>query len=540
MNIIQSSVRPFARQDRDWWRGASIYQIYPRSFADSNGDGIGDLPGITAHLDYVASLGVDAIWLSPFFTSPMADFGYDVSDYRDVDPIFGTLADFDALIARAHQLGLRVIIDQVYSHTSNEHPWFTESRSSRDNGKADWYVWADSKADGSPPSNWQSVFGGPAWTWDARRRQYYLHNFLSAQPQLNCHVPAVQEALLDVARFWLDRGVDGFRLDAINFSMHDLSLKDNPPKTDDALRTRPFDYQQHLYNQSHPDIVGFLERIRALLESYGGRFTVAEVGGDDSDREMKLFTGGDRRLSSAYSFAFLYAQELTPSLVSNALAAWPDEPGLGWPSWAFENHDAPRALSRWSAPDQEAAFAAIKMLLLISLRGNIFLYQGEELGLPQVEVAFADLQDPEAIANWPMTLSRDGARTPLPWRANAPALGFSDAKPWLPVGATHAPLAIDRQEADPNSPLALTRRLLALRNRSHVLRLGDLRVLHADEAVLAFERRHDGKIWLCCFNLSPEPADWAAPYEVEMIEQVGSIEGSRLGGYAGYMAEKRA
>jgi len=540
MNVIQSSARPFARQDRDWWRGASIYQIYPRSFADSNGDGIGDLPGITAHLDYVASLGVDAIWLSPFFTSPMADFGYDVSDYRDVDPIFGTLSDFDALIARAHSLGLRVIIDQVYSHTSDEHPWFAESRSSWNNAKADWYVWADPKPDGSPPSNWQSVFGGPAWTWDARRRQYYLHNFLSAQPQLNCHVPAVQEALLDVARFWLDRGVDGFRLDAINFSMHDPSLKDNPPKTDNTLRTRPFDYQQHLYNQSHPDIVGFLERIRVLLDSYGGRFTVAEVGGDDSDREMKLFTGGDRRLSSAYSFDFLYAQELTPALVSNSLAAWPDREGLGWPSWAFENHDAPRALSRWSAPGHESAFAAIKMLLLTCLRGNIFLYQGEELGLPQVEVAFADLQDPEAITNWPMTLSRDGARTPMPWRADAPALGFSEGKPWLPLGAMHRPLAVDRQEADPNSPLALTRRLLALRNQSHVLRLGDLRVLHADEGVLAFERHQGDETWLCCFNLSPGPAEWAPPYDVEMIEQVGRIEGSQLGGYAGYVAGKSA
>jgi alpha-glucosidase len=540
MTITQSSPQRLTEQDRDWWRGASIYQIYPRSFADSNGDGIGDLPGITAHLDYVARLGVDGIWLSPFFTSPMADFGYDVSDYRDVDPIFGTLADFDALIARAHALGLRVIIDQVYSHTSDQHCWFAESRSSRNNPKADWYVWADPRPDGSPPSNWQSVFGGPAWTWDARRCQYYLHNFLSAQPQLNCHLPAVQEALLDVARFWVGRGVDGFRLDAINFSMHDPSLKDNPPKTDQKLRTRPFDYQQHLYNQSHPDIVGFIERIRALLDSHGGRFTVAEVGGDDSDREMKLFTGGDARLNSAYSFDFLYAQVLTPALVRDALACWPEQAGLGWPSWAFENHDAPRAVSRWSAPAHHQAFAAIKMLLLICLRGNVFLYQGEELGLPQVEVAFADLRDPEAIANWPMTLSRDGARTPLPWQADAPALGFSVARPWLPVGPDHAALAIDRQEADPASPLALTRRLLALRNDSDVLRLGDLRMLHADDQILAFERHLGGRTLLCCFNLSPEAAAWPAPYGGRIIERVGQVERDRLGPYAGYIAEKEA
>ncbi|MFN5902539.1 MAG: alpha-amylase family glycosyl hydrolase, partial [Novosphingobium sp.] len=319
----------------DWWRGAAIYQIYPRSFRDSNGDGIGDLPGITERLDYVAGLGVDAIWISPFFTSPMADFGYDVADYCGVDPIFGTLADFDALVARAHGLGLRVTIDQVYSHTSDQHAWFVESRASRDNPKADWFVWADPKADGSPPTNWQSVFGGPAWTWDARRGQYYLHNFLSSQPQLNCHNRAVQDALLDVARFWLDRGVDGFRLDALNFAMHDPQLRDNPPAGPDGKpRTRPFDFQQRLYNQSHADIPAFIERIRALTDSYDGVFTVAEVGGKDADREMKLFTCGEARLNSAYGFDFLYADHLTPAVVAGALDQWPDLPGTGWPSWA--------------------------------------------------------------------------------------------------------------------------------------------------------------------------------------------------------------
>ena len=224
----------FAPAQRAWWRGAAIYQVYPRSFADSNGDGVGDLPGITAHLEHIASLGVAAIWLSPFFTSPMKDFGYDISDYRDVDPVFGTLADFDRLVERAHQLGLKVIIDQVFSHTSDRHAWFQESRSSRDNSKADWYVWADAKPDGSPPSNWQSVFGGPAWAWDARRGQYYLHNFLTEQPDLNVHNTTVQDALLDCATFWLDRGVDGFRLDAINYVMHDPALRDNPPAPEDG------------------------------------------------------------------------------------------------------------------------------------------------------------------------------------------------------------------------------------------------------------------------------------------------------------------
>lgn len=382
--VSMNEYRPLAERvaaARPWWRGAAIYQIYPRSFADSNGDGIGDLAGITERLDYVARLGVDAIWLSPFFTSPMRDFGYDVADYCGVDPIFGTLDDFDGLIARAHRLGLKVLIDQVYAHTSDQHGWFADSRASRTGAKADWYVWADAKADGSPPSNWQSVFGGPAWTWDARRGQYYLHNFLSAQPQLNVHNPAVQSALLDVARFWLDRGVDGFRVDAINFAMHDLALRDNPPALpSNAPRSRPFDFQQKIYNQGHPDIPLFLERLRALTDSYGDRFTVAEVGGDDGEREMKLFTAGGRRLDSAYGFDFLYAERLTPALVAAALRSWPDTDGVGWPSWAFENHDAPRAVSRWCAPGHAAAFARMKAMLLVTLRGNIFFVSGRGTG----------------------------------------------------------------------------------------------------------------------------------------------------------------
>ncbi len=496
-----------------WWKGAVIYQIYPRSFADSNGDGIGDLNGITAHLDHVASLAADAIWLSPFFTSPMTDFGYDVADYRDVDPIFGSLADFDALIARAHALGLRVIIDQVYSHTSDQHEWFRASRASRTNDKADWYVWADAKADGSPPSNWQSVFGGPAWTWDARRQQYYLHNFLKDQPQLNGHNPAVQDALLATARFWLDRGVDGFRLDAINFAMHNPGLTDNPPApATNRARTRPFDFQLKLHNQGHADIPLFLERLRALLDDHGGCFTVAEVGGDESDREMKLFTAGETRLNSAYSFAFLYADRLTPEMIVDAVAAWPDTPGLGWPSWAFENHDAPRALSRWASPDQADAFARMKMLLLLSLRGNIFLYQGEELGLTQVDIPFADLLDPEAIANWPMTLSRDGARTPMPWIGDAPDLGFGSgaAKPWLPFGPDHRALAVDVQEADANSLLHWTRTVIAARTAHPALRHGSLQVVHSDDALIAFERAGEGERLVCVVNLGAAPRDWPA------------------------------
>jgi alpha-glucosidase len=515
-----------------WWRGAAIYQIYPRSFADSDGNGVGDLPGITARLDYVASLGVDGIWLSPFFTSPMRDFGYDVADYCDVDPEFGTLTDFDALVERAHALDLKVIIDQVYSHSSDQHPWFKQSRSTRDNAKADWYVWADAQADGSPPNNWQSVFGGPAWQWDARRGQYYLHNFLTEQPDLNVHSPAVQDALLDVARFWLDRGVDGFRIDAINFAMHDPELRDNPPAPDGGKRTRPFDFQEHLHNQSHPDIAKFLERLRKVTDSYGERFTLAEVGGDHALAEMQEFTR-EGRLNSAYGFDFLYADALTPELVARVASDWPDD--AGWPTWAFENHDAPRAISRWAVPADREAFARTKMLLLSTLRGSITIWQGEELGLPQVDVPFEHLRDPEAIANWPQTLSRDGARTPMPWSGTAANLGFSTGEPWLPPGENHRLLAVDAQEQDSGSALAFTRQCLTLRRARSALRHGSMRIVDAGEGLLVFERQDARERLRCTFNLSAGAASFVAA-GIALLS-TGEIGDGALGPYAAVIEE---
>ena len=491
-----------------WWKGAVIYQVYPRSFRDTNGDGIGDLNGIIEGLDHIASLGVDAVWLSPFFTSPMDDFGYDIADYRGVDPMFGTLEDFDRLLAKAHALGLKIIIDQVYSHTSDQHDWFTESRQSKTNAKADWYVWADPKPDGSPPSNWQSVFGGAAWEWDARRGQYYLHNFLRSQPDLNVHNTEVQEALLDVAVFWLDRGVDGFRLDALNFSMHDRLLRDNPGSGVPASEaTRPFDMQRHVYNMSQPEVPAWLERIRALMERYPGRFSVAEIGGPDPIGEMKAFTEGEARLNSAYSFDFLYALALTPERLRSSLGQWTGRTGEGWPSWAFSNHDAPRAVSRWaSAADRERA-ARTHLLVLLALRGNAFIYQGEELGLPQAEVAFEDLQDPEAIANWPKTLGRDGARTPMPWTSDTPHGGFTTGRPWLPVAPDHLPLAVSAQEASETSLLNFTRNILALRRALAPLRWGEDQFLAGPDGVLAFDRQHDGETVRVVVNLGEAAAD---------------------------------
>jgi alpha-glucosidase len=485
-----------------WWRGATIYQIYPRSFADHNDDGIGDLAGITARLDHVASLGVDAIWISPFFVSPMHDYGYDVADYRDVDPQFGTLADFDALLAKAHRLGLKVLVDLVFAHTSHQHPWFKESLRGGDDPKSDWYVWADPRPDGSPPNNWLSVFTGPAWTWDSGRRQYYMHNFLPQQPQLNVHNPAVQDALLDVMRFWLDRGVDGFRLDAINHAMHNPALPDNPPAPP-GPRNRPFDYQSHLHNQSQPEILGFLTRLRQLADAHGSAFLVGEIGGEWAAREMKSFTAGDDHLHSAYSFAFLSAPRLTAAHVRQTLAEWSGAPGEGWPSWAFSNHDAPRVVSRWADAEGQPLAAGLGLALLVALRGNIFLYQGEELGLPQADVPYAALRDPEAIANWPSTMGRDGARTPMPWEQSAAFGGFSAHAPWLPLDPAHRALAVDRQEADPDATLHFARRLIAVRQSHAALRTGALEWLDLPEPLLGFDRIAQAGRLRCLFNLSP-------------------------------------
>ena len=517
-----------AAADAKWWRGASIYQIYPRSFFDSNGDGIGDLAGITQKLDHIASLGVDTIWISPFFTSPMVDFGYDVADYCDVDPIFGTLADFDALVARAHALGLRVTIDQVYAHTSDHHAWFAESRADRLNPKADWYVWQDPKPDGTPPCNWQSVFGGPAWTWDARRRQYYMHTFLKEQPQLNVHNAQVQDALLAAAQFWLERGVDGFRLDALNHAMHDPLLRDNPPAALDngQTRTRPFDFQDKLYSQSHPDVIGFIERLRALCDRYGAIFTVAEVGGAKVDEEMKAYTAGNNHLSSAYGFAFLYAPELTPKLVLETLGKWPGIAAEGWPSWAFDNHDAPRSVSRWAAAGHHAEFARMEAALLVALRGNIFVYQGQELALEQDEIPFELLQDPEAITNWPLPLGRDGVRTPMPW-LNEPSGGFTKGKPWLPLSPGNIARAVAVQEADPASQLHWTRAMIALRKSLPALRTGSLENGLAKGDLLGFDRESGAETLRCRFNLGVKPIA-LADAEGEVLLAVNGASQSEL------------
>ena len=491
-----------------WWKGAVIYQIYPRSFQDSNGDGVGDLPGIVSRLDHVAGLGVDGIWLSPVFTSPMRDFGYDVADYCGIDPLFGTLADFDALVAGCHARGLKLIIDQVYSHTSDMHPWFTESRASRDNPKADWYVWADPKPDGSAPNNWLAVFGGTAWTWDGRRRQYYLHNFLTSQPDLNLHNPEVQDAILQVARFWLDRGVDGFRLDVADFYTHDRQLRDNPP-AEGGPRDRPWQFQRHLHNIDQPETLAFVERLRAVTDAYPDRMMVAELASDQSLRCMVDYTSGQRRFHTAYSFVFLGAK-FGATFVREQVQKMADRGPDAWPSWAFSNHDVVRAASRWGA-GRPRRYLKMLIALLTTLRGTAFLYQGEELGLPQAEVPFDRMVDPEGIALWPSNQGRDGCRTPLAWTADGPQAGFSTVEPWLPVAAPHRPLAVNQQTDDRDSVLSFTRRWLAWRRAQPQLRDASLTFLDLPGKTLGFIRGEGPGRLLLLFNLGDEPTRTALP-----------------------------
>jgi len=511
----------------DWWRGAVIYQVYPRSFQDTDANGLGDIKGITRRLPHIASLGGDAIWLAPFFTSPMADMGYDVADYCDVDPIFGTLADFDEMMTSAHALGLKVIIDQVISHTSDRHPWFIESRASRDNHKADWYVWADPKPDGTAPNNWLSIFGGPGWEWDGVRRQYYQHNFLTSQPDLNFHNTEVQDAVLTAVKFWLDRGVDGFRLDTVNYYFCDKKLRDNPPALVaigglDAPESNPYGMQNHLYDKTQPENIGFLKRFRALLDQYEGRTTVGEVGdGARSLQTVAAYTSGGDKLHMCYTFDLL-GPDFTPEHFRRCVSDFQENVTDGWVCWAFSNHDVNRHVSRFAETEAEQPrVAKLAISLLSTLRGSICLYQGEELGLPEAELAFEDLRDPYGIRFWPAFKGRDGCRTPMPWEASRVHAGFTTAeKSWLPVPYQHAALAVDKQEADAQSVLHHYRETLAFRKQHASLLDGDMTFLDTKEDVLAFTRKKGSETLLFVFNLSRKPVKVALPKGVKVTKTV--------------------
>ncbi|MEA5448779.1 alpha-glucosidase [Leptolyngbya sp. CCNP1308] len=501
----------------DWWRSAVIYQIYPRSFADSNGDGIGDLPGILQKLDYVADLGVDAVWISPFFKSPMDDFGYDISDYRAVDPIFGTLEDFKDILAAAHDRSLKVLIDQVWNHTSDQHPWFLESRESRENPRADWYLWADPKPDGTPPNNWLSTFGGSAWAWEPRRQQYYLHNFLTSQPDLNWYNPAVVEAILDTARFWLELGVDGFRLDVVNFFTCDRTLADNPmrppdmPRPAGATATDPFFSQINQHNLDQPETLALLKPIRQLMDRYGAT-TLAEISStEDALLTSSEYVKGTDRLHTAYNSSLMTDEPFTVQRMQALIRQVETLFDEGVICWTAGTHDFPRLKNRWSKyqPSSEflqAAFDHMFAALIMSLRGSCCIYQGDELGLTQADIPHEKMKDPFGIQGYPQVLGRDGSRTPMPWAKEALEAGFTTSNdPWLPIPDQHRDSAVDVQEANPDSLLHKYQRLIHWRKQQPALTGGDLQLLTlTEERLLGFVRTCDQQQLLCLFNLSPE------------------------------------
>jgi alpha-glucosidase len=485
-----------------WWKGAVVYQVYIRSFQDSNGDGQGDLAGLMSRLDYIQALGVDALWLSPIHPSPNRDWGYDVSDYDGVHPDYGTLADFDRLVEAAHGRGIRILLDEVLCHTSDEHEWFRDSL--RRGAKSDWYVWAEPALDGTAPNNWLSAFGGPAWAYQPARRQHYHHKFLRQQPKLNWRNADAKRAALDVLDLWLRRGADGFRLDVANAYLHDAALQDNPPipldRRTPAIWGHAANLQRHVHDANLPDNIEALRDIRRTVESHKDRFVFGEFS-EGFERSGAFAPDG---LHANYTFAMLRARTLSPAFVLEEIANLARHPGY-WPCVSFCNHDIVRTVTRFGGGrDGNPALAKLMLALLFSLRGTVLLYQGEELGLPEVDLRRDQLRDPVGDLYYPIAKGRDGCRTPMPWNADAANFGFSAGTPWLPPGEAHKPLAVSRQESDPDSTLNTARRLLAARRESAALRLGAIEPLDAPAPVLAFDRTHAGERVRCLFNMSAE------------------------------------
>ena len=495
-----------------WWKAGVIYQVYPRSFQDTDGDGVGDLPGIERRLPYLADLGVDALWISPVFPSPMADFGYDVADYCGIDPRFGVLADFDRLLAAAHGLGLRVLLDLVPNHTSAEHPWFRESRSSLTNPKRDWYIWRDAGPDGSPPNNWASDFGGSSWEWDAATGQFYLHAFLPEQPDLNWRNPAVREAIYDVLRFWFDRGVDGFRIDVLWHVIKDAQLRDNPPKPGHVPRMGDLLGQRQLHNTNQPEAHKVAAEMRAVADAYpGDRVLIGEIYLPVA--ELVTWYGPPERPEVLpFNFALIDAAwdaRTLHALIAEYEAALP--PGA-WPSWVLGNHDRPRIASR--VKEAQARVAAV---LLLTLRGTPTLYYGDELGLTDVAIPPDRARDPAELRQPGQGVGRDPVRTPMPWMGAAPNAGFTTGDPWLPLNADWPTRNVAAQEDDPRSMLNLHRALLSLRRTHPALSLGDIVLLPVDDGVLAYVRRHGDDHVLVALNLTAAPRTITLPEEARML-----------------------
>lgn len=530
------------RHNGEWWQHAVIYQISPLSFLDSSGNGMGDLQGIITKMDYIASLGVDAIWLCPVFEASMDDFGYAVTGMLDIDPLFGDLGDFDRLLDIAHTFGLKVLIDQVWNHTSDQHPWFVESRKSRDNEKADWYVWADPKPDGcSPPNNWVSAFmGKSAWEWDDCRQQYYSYNFLPSQPELNWHNPDVIDAVLSRAQFWLDRGVDGFRMDAVNFYVHDRELRDNPkrpeyvPLPDGIDPDNPMVDYLFRYNFCRPENLNALKPIRELVDRYSGVVTLGEVTlCEDSIDLSSQYVKGDDRLHLVYNSALLQDEPMTAAMMRRILQRIQIHFAEGGQCWIVGNHDYGRLRSQWTerginGQPYPEEFYHMMAALLLCLPGAFCLYQGDELGLPEAkipkDIPEDKIRDPFGKALYPQVPGRDGSRTPMPWDSSQPHAGFTSAEePWLPIPKNHLNRAVDRQNSDPDSLLNTWRRLLHWRRGQPALIAGDFQLLETDERILGFVREYAEQRLLCLFNIGGDSVRYDLTENAE-CESVFGVE----------------
>lgn len=518
-----------------WWQTGIIYQIYPRSFADGNGDGIGDLPGITSRLDYCRWLGVDALWLSPIFPSPMADFGYDVSDYIDIEPIFGTLADFDEMLAAAHRLDLRIILDFVPNHTSDQHPWFLESRSARDARRRDWYIWLDPAPGGGPPNNWVSVFGGSAWTWDESTGQYYFHSYLSQQPDLNWRNPEVREAMWDVLRFWLDRGVDGFRIDAISRLIKDAEFRDNPLNPDYRPGLRDYYRLLHKHSLDQPEVHEVVRQMRGVLDEYGDRVMIGEAY-LPLERVITYYEAGVH-----FPFNFqLIKQPWDASAICRLVERYEEMlPRDHWPNWVLGNHDNHRVASRIGRYQTRVA-----AMLLLTLRGTPTLYYGDEIGMVDVPVPPDQIHDPWEKNVPGMGVGRDPERTPMQWNSESNA-GFTTGTPWLPVAEDFEQANVAVQRDDAQSLLALHRRLIQLRAAEPALQTGNYQSLPVEDNTVAYLREQDGRRFLVALNLGSEPlqaANASGPGQVRLstlLDREGESVGEQfmLRGDEGIIAE---
>jgi len=499
-----------------WWQRGTVYQIYPRSFMDASGDGVGDLQGIIQKLDYLNdgtenSLGIDAIWLSPFQRSPMADFGYDVADYCDVDPLFGTLADFDRLVEEAHRRGIKIIIDYVPNHTSDQHPWFIESRSSRDNPKRDWYIWRDAKPDGSPPNNWGSYFGGPAWTFDEKTGQYYMHQFVKGQPELNWRNPEVRQAMLDVLRFWMKRGVDGFRMDVIGLIIKDKDLRDNPPNPNAKPNLPANDLFSRLlsvYNEDQDEVHEVIRDIRKTLDSYPDRCGIGELWGP-MDRWVRYFGENGDELHMPFNFRLMWQPWSAKAMRASVDEMEAALPSFAWPNYVLGNHDQQRMASRFGGQSQ----ARLAGMMLLTLRGTPTFYNGDEIGLENGVIPPEKIQDPQG-KNLGAERTRDICRTPMQWDAS-PHAGFSTVEPWLPVSADYATRNVTVQSGDPKSVLRFYRKLFWLRRSSPALYGGSYRPLDVEGDCYVYLREHGSERKLGVLNFAAESAVVHLPLQGE-------------------------